>query len=115
MDLMMSSVIVKNMVDLNILKVDEGHNLPHVTIMDRGGLYETTSFTQKENIQLWKHYGLCRDLVNKKTLEFYLSRALELLEIHMLSINFYLSKARRMPCIFNYKNLHLIKLKKLAV
>jgi hypothetical protein len=36
MDLMMSSVIVKNMVDLNILKVDEGHNLPHVTIMDRG-------------------------------------------------------------------------------
>ncbi len=34
----MSSVKVKSMVDLNILKVVEGHNLPHVTIMDRGNV-----------------------------------------------------------------------------
>ncbi len=32
----MSFVIVKKMVDLNILKVAERHNLPHVTIIDRG-------------------------------------------------------------------------------
>jgi len=29
-------MIIENMVDLNILKVGEGHNLPHVTIIDRG-------------------------------------------------------------------------------
>jgi hypothetical protein len=36
---MMSYVIVESMVNPNILKVGEGHNLPHVTIIDKGRVY----------------------------------------------------------------------------
>jgi hypothetical protein len=88
---MMSFVIVKRMVDLNILKVDEGHNLPYVTIINRGKVcMKLFLLHKKEIIQLWKHNGLCRDLDYKNHLEFYLSCVLELLETHMLSYNFFM-------------------------
>ncbi len=44
----MSSVIGKKMVDLNILKVAERHNLPHVIIIDRGKVWMKLLFLHKK-------------------------------------------------------------------
>jgi hypothetical protein len=81
-------MIIENMVNLNILKVGKGHNLPHVTITDRGMVCLILFLLHTKIIQTLKQNGLCKDLDYKNTLEFYLSCALELLETHRLSNNF---------------------------
>jgi hypothetical protein len=82
-------MIIENMVDLNILRVGEGHNLPRVTITDKGRVCLRLLLCTKKSHSL-KQNGLYKDLDYKSTLEFYLSCDLELLETHMLSNNFHL-------------------------